>query len=107
MGTMGLPSAGRVVGLPSLENIPSAFNLFEPKRLPAAAPSMDRKERRFQPDFRFILSLPLGLLKLTRQQAELLAQAALPPRRCRRFQSANRRESTRLPCRRGMELCRG
>ena len=54
IGTMGLPSTEGIVDLAFLVDMPSAFSLAGANRLPAAAPSVDRKERRFQPDFRFI-----------------------------------------------------
>src|ERR1700730_15380029 len=54
IGTMGWPSTEGVADLVFLVDIPSAFSLAGANRLPAAAPRVDRKERRFQPDFRFI-----------------------------------------------------
>src|SRR5258708_22164686 len=54
IGTMGLPSTEGNADLIFLLNIPSALSLAGANKLPAAAPRVDKKERRFQPDFKFI-----------------------------------------------------
>src|SRR5580700_7065692 len=55
-GTMGLPSTEGMDGLGFLRKIPAAFDSLGANRLPLAAPSAARNERRLRPNFRFMRS---------------------------------------------------
>src|SRR6266567_4626438 len=55
-GTMGLPSTEGMDGLGFLRKIPAEFNSAGANRLPLAAPSAARNERRLRPNFKFMRS---------------------------------------------------
>src|SRR5215472_16156600 len=96
IGTMGAASTDNAVtGLRFFPNIPLAFSPKGVKRL-LAAPRAVRNERRFQPSFIF------GLPRV-RPISPRALRADSQSLRCRRFQSENRPESIRAPCRRAME----
>src|SRR5580693_1946305 len=56
MGTMGLPSLGAADGLGFLPKMPAALNLAGANSELLAAPSAARNERRFQLNFKFMLT---------------------------------------------------
>src|ERR1700742_4042889 len=62
MGTMGLPSTEDAEALGFLPKRPVALNFAGASRLLLAAPSADRNDRRFQPNFRFMRS-PFNFLR--------------------------------------------
>src|SRR4030088_1324428 len=64
IGTIGLPSTEGSADFIFLVDIPSAFSLMGANRLPAAAPRVDKKERRFQPDFKFIRSSVFDIFRI-------------------------------------------
>src|SRR5260370_36766341 len=100
MGTIGLPSTEDIDGLGFLANIPAAFNSVGAKRLPLTAPSADRNERRFQPDFSFMRnSLSSAFCKTTGQPVVRVGSGDCRLFRCRRSHSASRRESIAEPSR--------
>src|SRR5260370_23456947 len=54
IGAIGLPSTADAPDWALLLDTLSAFSLAGESRLPATTPRVDKKERRFQPDFKFI-----------------------------------------------------
>src|SRR5579872_4820058 len=56
IGTRGLPSSDAVEDLRFLPNAPAAFTSAGATRLPQAAPTAARNDRRLQPSFRFMRS---------------------------------------------------
>src|SRR5215467_15640984 len=56
METIGLPSTGGIEDLRVLPKMPAAFNSAGADRPPHMAPTAVRKDRRFQPNFRFMRS---------------------------------------------------
>src|SRR5580704_1154097 len=98
IGPMALPSAVAADCLGFLLKSPAACNSAGANRPPLAAPSNDKKERRLQPNFRFITNSLVTLRRLG---------VCSRPLRFRQFQSGNHRESIRAPYKRERAPCPG
>src|SRR5258708_14308105 len=98
IGTMALRCTVAVDGLGFLLKSPAACNSGGTNRPPLAAPSNDKKERRLQPNFRFITN------SLLYSPAVGTASRLL---RFPQFQSRNHPESIRAPYKRERAPCPG